>query len=176
MDDLVKQAMLKWPNVPDCFDWLGLDARGDWYMRDSQVQAQGDFPAPKGSRLAHAKLISFIARNYSCDAQGRWFFQNGPQRVFVALENTPWIWRIRPLGAIYSHTEQRTQVVRCLLDELGHLYFETTMGIGLVHTQDVFAASQLIEEFNWTVYPIGYDELPDRYRYSRNPKDNKKPA
>ncbi|MFB0914815.1 MAG: DUF2946 family protein, partial [Burkholderiaceae bacterium] len=29
MDDLVKQAMAKWPNVPNCFGWLGLSARGD---------------------------------------------------------------------------------------------------------------------------------------------------
>ncbi len=28
MDDIVKQALAKWPNVPDCYGWLGLDARG----------------------------------------------------------------------------------------------------------------------------------------------------
>ena len=27
MDDIVRQAMAKWPNVPDCFGWLALDAR-----------------------------------------------------------------------------------------------------------------------------------------------------
>ena len=43
MDDLVLQAMAKWPNVPDCYGWLGLDARGDWYMRDDQTQALGAF-------------------------------------------------------------------------------------------------------------------------------------
>ena len=30
MDDIVKQAMAKWPNVPHCYGWLGLDARGNW--------------------------------------------------------------------------------------------------------------------------------------------------
>jgi hypothetical protein len=30
MDDIVKQAMAKWPNVPACHGWLGLDARGHW--------------------------------------------------------------------------------------------------------------------------------------------------
>jgi len=34
-------------------------------------------------------LREFIARNYECDAQGRWFFQNGPQRVYVSLAYTP---------------------------------------------------------------------------------------
>ena len=28
MDDIVKQAMAKWPNVPHCYGWLALDARG----------------------------------------------------------------------------------------------------------------------------------------------------
>ena len=98
MDDIVKQAMLKWPNVPHCYGWLGLDARGNWYMRDDGAQAQGGFtsgaPGAKGSRLEHAKLIDFIQRNYACDDAGMWYFQNGPQRVFVELDITPWIWRI----------------------------------------------------------------------------------
>ena len=41
MDDIVRQAIAKWPNVPDCYGWLGLDARGNWYMRDDRVQAPG---------------------------------------------------------------------------------------------------------------------------------------
>src|SRR3990167_6791426 len=90
MDDIVKQAMAKWPNVPDCYGWLGLDARGDWYMRDDRVQVLGAFTSgvagAKGSRLLHDKLIAFIQRNYQADEQGRWFFQNGPQRVYVELE------------------------------------------------------------------------------------------
>ena len=76
MDDIVKQALAKWPNVPDCYGWLGLDARGDWYMRDDRVQAQGSFLQSKGSRLQHDKLIDFIGRNYEPDAHGRWYFQN----------------------------------------------------------------------------------------------------
>ena len=43
MDDIVKQAMAKWPTVPDCYGWLGLDARGNWYMRDDRAQACGNF-------------------------------------------------------------------------------------------------------------------------------------
>ena len=70
MDDLVQQAMRKWPNVPACFGWLGLDDRGDWYMRDDSVQAQGSFPHAKGSKLAHSKLIEFIQRNYTHDEHG----------------------------------------------------------------------------------------------------------
>ena len=49
MDDIVKQAMAKWPNVPHCYGWLGLDARGNWYMRDDGAQAYGAFAS--GHRL-----------------------------------------------------------------------------------------------------------------------------
>ena len=96
MDDIVKAALAKWPNVPHCHGWLGLDARGQWFMRDDRIQAAGPFPAVKGSRIDHEKLLAFIHRNYECDAEGCWFFQNGPQRVYVELEATPWIARLMP--------------------------------------------------------------------------------
>src|SRR6218665_667404 len=64
MDDIVRQAIAKWPNVPDCYGWLGLDARGAWYMRDDRVQALGPFSGggqeAKGSLLKHEKLVEFI--------------------------------------------------------------------------------------------------------------------
>ena len=64
MDDIVKQALTKWPKVPDCYGWLGLDARGNWFMRDDRAQAQGPFAGgtaqSKGSLLRHEKLIEFI--------------------------------------------------------------------------------------------------------------------
>src|SRR5512133_1119822 len=98
MDDIVKQALAKWPNVPACYGWLGLDARGNWFMRDERAQALGPFAGgshpSKGSMLKHDKLIDFIGRNYQSDAGGRWFFQNGPQCVYVELEATPLIWRV----------------------------------------------------------------------------------
>ena len=86
MEDIVRQAMAKWPNVPHCWGWLGLDARGNWYMRDDRAQTAGTFLQSKGSLLKHEKLIDFIARNYEHDEHGQWFFQNGPQRVYVELE------------------------------------------------------------------------------------------
>ena len=64
MDEIVRAAMAKWPTVPHCHGWLGLDARGDWYLRDDAVQAAGPFPQAKGSRIEHAGLRAFIARNY----------------------------------------------------------------------------------------------------------------
>lgn len=79
MDDIVKQALAKWPAVPHCYGWLGLDARGHWYMRDDRVQALGAFAGGgwqrKGSQLKHEKLLEFIGRNYEPDGTGQWFFK-----------------------------------------------------------------------------------------------------
>ena len=114
MDDIVKQAMAKWPSVPSCHGWLGLDVRGNWYLRDDRAQAAGAFqsglPGSKGSLLTHEKLMDFIARNYLADAQGQWFFQNGPQRVYVELQATPLIWRVQPDFGVKDHLGRAAEV------------------------------------------------------------------
>jgi hypothetical protein len=89
MDDIVRQALHKWPNVPHCYGWLGLDARGHWRMRDERAQQLG----LAGEKIVHAALLGFIARNYTHDERACWYFQNGPQRVYVDLEATPHIAR-----------------------------------------------------------------------------------
>lgn len=113
MDELVKQALAKWPNVPHCYGWLGLDARGHWRMRDQQAQQQ-QLP---GDKIVHAALLSFINRNYAQDERGCWFFQNGPQRVYVNLEATPYIARSDPRHGFVLQTgaplEQIEQVYWC---------------------------------------------------------------
>jgi hypothetical protein len=100
MDDIVKQAMAKWPNVPYCYGWLALDARGAWRMRDEAAQRAG---AP-GDKLTNAALVGFIARNYVADERGCWYFQNGPQRVYVNLETTPFVARTDPALGLVLHT------------------------------------------------------------------------
>jgi hypothetical protein len=102
MDDIVKQAMAKWPNVPHCYGWLALDARGVWRMRDEAAQRAG---AP-GDKLTNAALVGFIDRNYQRDERGCWYFQNGPQRVYVNLETTPFIARTDPVQGLVLHTGQ----------------------------------------------------------------------
>ncbi|MBJ7313375.1 DUF2946 family protein [Rugamonas sp. CCM 8940] len=100
MDEIVKQAIAKWPNVPHCYGWLGLDARGQWRMRDERAQ-QLDLP---GDKLQHVALLAFIARNYDRDERGCWYFQNGPQRVYLNLEATPYIARSVPGEGWQLHT------------------------------------------------------------------------
>ncbi|MFM7025119.1 MAG: DUF2946 family protein [Limnohabitans sp.] len=174
MDDLVRQAMAKWPNVPACYGWLGLDSRGQWHMRDDRVQALGPFQSgvggAKGSVLRHEKLIDFIRRNYQADAKGRWYFQNGPQQVYVELETTPLIWRVSDNGAVTAHTGQGAQVLDCLVDEDGRLYLHTTLGFGLVHTLDVVVAADLIESGQWTLGECRREELPRRFGYVTSPE------
>lgn len=181
MDDIVKQALVKWPNVPDCYGWLGLDARGNWYMRDAAVQALGAFPqlnipadpATRGSRLVHDKLIAFIARNYESDTQGCWFFQNGPQRVYVELEATPWIWRVQRNAtgefSVSSHTGVVTTVQQCWLDECGHVYLSTTLGFGLVHSQDVPEVAQALEAGLWPLTEVKAASLTTDFDYVQSP-------
>lgn len=188
MDDIVRQAIAKWPNVPDCYGWLGLDARGNWYMRDDRSQAAGPFssadggtPASRGSLLRHEKLVDFIQRNYESDAQGHWFFQNGPQRVYVELDLTPMVWRVAKVGPDFSvtaHTGTAARPMACVLDELGRLYLQCTLEgthnvaavLGLVHTQDVGVASDAIEQGLWTPQDAASTGLPERFGYVRSPK------
>lgn len=170
MDDIVKAAMVKWPNVPNCFGWLGLDARGNWYMRDDRVQAVGPFPGSKGSLLQHEKLIDFIQRNYAADDDGQWYFQNGPQRVYVELEATPWIWRLQPDGRVLSHAGALVQVGESLLDETGKLYLVTDLGVGLVHSADMALAAERVEVGAWTPHDVLAVGLPVSYRFERSPQ------
>jgi hypothetical protein len=100
MDDIVKQALAKWPNVPHCYGWLALDARGHWRMRDERAQ---HLQLP-GDKLTNAALVGFITRNYAADERGCWYFQNGPQRVYVQLEATPYIVRTDPAAGWLLHT------------------------------------------------------------------------
>ncbi|MBA4261192.1 MAG: DUF2946 domain-containing protein [Comamonadaceae bacterium] len=179
MDDIVKAALAKWPNVPDCFGWLGLDARGHWYMRDDRCQRSGPFAvepgeavgACKGSRLLHDKLIDFIHRNCAADEAGQWFFQNGPQRVYLELEATPFIWRLQPDGRVLAHTGQDAGMVhRSLLDEQGHLYLATSLGIGLVHTSDMVQAADAVEQGQWVPEPVLAGNLPAAWGFVRSPQ------
>lgn len=100
MDKQVQLAMAKWPNVPHCYGWLGLDARGAWRMRDQFAQEQGLL----GSKITNTALRDFINRNYRADEQGRYFFQNGPQRVYVELQSAPYIAHSDPKLGWVLHT------------------------------------------------------------------------
>ncbi|ARU03711.1 hypothetical protein CCO03_02535 [Comamonas serinivorans] len=179
MDDIVKQAMAKWPNVPDCHGWLGLDARGDWYLRDAQAQAQGAFtsgrPGAKGDVIRLTKLIEFIGRNYDRDARGCWSFQNGPQRVFVELEAAPWVLRLSRDEAgrftVHTHTGRAVQAQAPLIDEHGQAYLHTDAGLGLVHTLDMHVLADALEAGHWPEpEALTQAELGPRFGFVASPQ------
>lgn len=169
MDPIVEAALKKWPNVPHCYGWLALDARGDWYMRDERIQAAGPFPLVKGSRVTHEKLRHFIERNYAVDAHGCWFFQNGPQRVYLQLEAAPWVWRIDAAGGVSSHTGLSTEVLASYLDEHDRLFLATPLGLGLVHSMDMLAAADAVQAGRWDPQPRQFAELLREYRVELYP-------
>ncbi|MBB2483861.1 DUF2946 family protein [Mitsuaria sp. WAJ17] len=181
MDDIVKAALKKWPNVPHCYDWLALDARGDWYMRDERVQAAGPFPQVKGSRIIHDKLREFIHRNYLPDEHGAWFFQNGPQRVYVTLEVAPHVWRLQGLGPggsprIFSHTGPQATLLDCWLDEHDRLLLSArlpgleTPVLGLVHSMDMGLAAEAVEQSAWVPASATIEALCRQHHVVRHPQ------
>ncbi len=128
MDEIVLRGMAKWPNVPAVYGWLSLDRRGQWLI--------------KGERINNPLVSAFIGRNYEHDERGQWFFQNGPQRVYVGLEYTPFVYRIVSGGgaalALECHTAKpATAISGAWLDETGALLLKSEHGIGLVHDRDL---------------------------------------
>lgn len=153
MDDIVKQAMAKWPHVPHCYGWLELDARGAWRMRDERAQASG---AP-GDKIRHPALLDFINRNYMHDIDGNWYFQNGPQRVFVNLQATPYI----------AHTDSAHDFVvqtgallgdidRVYLTDTGQLLLQSADKIAMLDDRDL---TQCISNFRMNEQPIDDEAL-----------------
>lgn len=173
MDEIVKAALAKWPKVPHCYGWLALSARGDWFMRDERIQARGPFPQIKGSRIEHEKLLAFIHRNYEHDEAGAWFFQNGPQRVYVQLEAAPLVWRLEPaVGAaprLVSHHGVGADARSLWLDEHGRLYADSEAGYGIVHTLDMAVAGDAVEAGWWQPQELPFARMPERFGYRLQP-------
>lgn len=128
MDEQVLRGMARWPDVPAVFGWLSLDRRGNWLLQ--------------GDPIANPTVAAYIGRNYDRDGEGRWFFQNGPQRVYVELDYTPHVYRATRAsdGAleIASHAGARARLLSgAFIDETGALLVETDLGPGLVHDRDL---------------------------------------
>lgn len=152
MDDIVAQAMARWPDVPAVYGWLRLDRRGRWLV--------------KGEPIGHRPTVDFIGRNYQRDEQGRFFFQNGPQRVFVDIDHLPYVLRLEGAGAcsasLVTHVDAPVERPRCAwLDPDGGLILEfesgTTPAVGALLDRDLpalvecFAGpdGRLLDEGGW---------------------------
>lgn len=158
MDDIVLRAMAKWPDVPNVYGWLRLDRRGQWLI--------------KGDRIGNPVVTAFIGRNYAADDLGRWYFQNGPQRVFVALDYTPFV--VETVAgdtlALASHTGHAiTRVSGAWVDETGSLLLRWAGGLGLMHDRDLAPVSTRFTDARGV--PVGDDTLarafdPDSRRHA----------
>jgi len=140
MYEIVLRSMLKGPNVPAVYGWLWLDRRGGWLIKTM---------ADRFERIANPALADFIGRNYAADAGGRWYFQNGPQRVFVALDYTPWVYRLDGSGdELVAQTGARPRELRvAFLDDAGMLLLQTELGIGVLLDRDLqFVIERMTDE------------------------------
>jgi hypothetical protein len=170
MDDSVRRALVRWPDVPHCYGWLSLDRAGRWRLQNEIVRHHG--------------LADFIARNYLNDDAGRWFFQNGPQRAYVRLDYTPWILRTDADGSLRTHAGGRFDSPEAAwLDEDGNLLISGPLGVGLVHGHDLVALADAIRApegdepgelalagGSLAILPIISTDVPRRFGFQQDPQ------
>jgi Protein of unknown function (DUF2946) len=150
MDAAVARAMAKWPNVPAVYGWLSLDRRGNWLI--------------KGERISNPALREFIARNYESDDKGRWYFQNGPQRVYVALAYTPLVVHYDG-DALFDHCGRAFVAEKTYLDEEGSVLIEGGGRIALVDDRDLARFAEREAQ----LLPIRRVDIAGRFGFVREP-------
>jgi hypothetical protein len=130
MDEVVTRSLAKWPNVPSVYGWLSLDRRGNWLIR--------------GAKIGNGALRDFIARNYQPDEAGRWYFQNGPQRVYVRLAYTPLVVRYEGSGqALLDHCGRPFACARAYLDSEGSVLMQGGGTVALLDDRDLLRFADL---------------------------------
>ena len=142
MEDWVHRALERWPNVPALYGWLKLDRRGRWLI--------------KGEVISRSQIIDTINPNYAADERGCWYFQNGPQRGYMALEYTPLVLRVEH-DRLKTHTGLAADAVSAAyLDEEGALVLVTEHGPGVLAESDLDWALRHLERNG---QPVNDDDL-----------------
>jgi len=150
MDEAVARSLARWPNVPAVYGWLELDRRGNWRI--------------KGERIGNAALREFIARNYAADERGCWYFQNGPQRVYVALAYTPFVLHYEG-ERLFDHCGAPADALETWLDDEGSVLIRAPQGIGLLDDRDLERYADSGERMP----PIRRAEVPERFGFIPDP-------
>jgi hypothetical protein len=112
--------------------------RGEWRLHP---QGKGQDAGP-GEPITSPRILAFIGRNYQADAAGRWYFQNGPQRVYVRLDAAPWILHTetdaRGHLRLATHAGQAYGPIdHWWLTPEGLLYTQSRQGGGLIAGRDL---------------------------------------
>ena len=129
MDEIVARSMARWPDVPAVYGWLSLDRRGNWKIRSASATQRFE-------RIGNAALREFIGRNYLADERGCWFFQNGPQRVFVELAYTPLVVHYEG-DALLDHCARPFSSKNVFQDEEGSVLIEGEGAVALLDDRDL---------------------------------------
>lgn len=145
MDDLVQRALAKWPNVPAISGWLALSEQGAWLLTNPSMPNAFE----QGLSITNQRILRFINANYQADAQGRYFFQNGPQKAFVTLQYTPWVYFIYPTEQgliLHTHTGLITRPESLYVDDQGRVLINSDLGVGVLSSTDAELFSQQVQE------------------------------
>lgn len=160
MDQSVLDAVKRWPDVPAVYGWLSLTARGEWKLHP-MGDAQSGFP---GQGISNTQILGFIDRNYASEPDGAWFFQNGPQRVYVRLDAAPLIVHVDPTSqALITHHKKTVhRVSRWLCDETGQLYAQTDCGPCRIDDRDLLTLGEVLRTPKGVSLLDVFDQLPER--------------
>ena len=158
MDDAVLRSLARWPNVPAVHGWLSLDRRGNFLLR---VPGTARF-----EKIGNAAFRDFIGRNYGHDAEGRWFFQNGPQRVFVRLAYTPLVVHFEADVLVDQRGAPFSPVEAEYLDDEGSVLVESAGRVALVDDRDL----ERFAERAGGLLPVKRAEVASRWRFDPDPK------
>ena len=170
MDDAVIRSLLKWPDIPAVYGWLMLDRRGNWRIRNPSAAT------PVYETIGNAALRQFIGRNYAADARGCWFFQNGPQRVYVGLAYAPFVFRIEGRQLADQCGARLADIDAAWLDEEGSVVLKSGHCVGLLDDRDLAACAERLMEGHFDacgtripVATIQGRELESRFDFVRTP-------
>jgi Protein of unknown function (DUF2946) len=151
MDEIVARSLAKWPNVPAVYGWLELDRRGNWLI--------------KGERIGNQALREFIGRNYEADERGRWFFQNGPQRVYVKLAYTPFVLHYEG-ERLFDQCGRPVEALETFLDDEGSVLIRGRHGIGLLDDRDLERYADLADRLPC----IARKDVANRFAFVPDPR------
>jgi hypothetical protein len=150
MDEAVARSLARWPNVPAVYGWLELDRRGNWRIN--------------GEKIGNAALRDFISRNYEADERGRWYFQNGPQRVYVKLAYTPLVMHHEG-DALFDHCARPVRALETYLDDEGSVLIRCERSIGVLDDRDL----ERYAERAGTLPEVKMAEIPRLFGFDPDP-------